>query len=199
MLPRQAAQTDPTKDHMAEVLTPSQKYTALTRFLHWVVALMVISTIPIGVIMLQDGLSRSTQDLLFILHKNGGVLILLLVVLRLVWRAATPAPALPAAVPAWQARAAKLVQGALYGLLLVMAISGYIRVRAGGFPIETLDALGVPSLVPRSEPLAERAQAVHATARFPLAALILLHIAAGLKHLVARDGVFGHIWPPVGR
>jgi len=198
-LPQQVTQTDTIKDDMAVLSTPPQQYAALTRFLHWVVALMVIATIPIGVIMLQEGLSRSTQDLLFILHKNGGVIIFLLVVLRLVWRAATPAPALPASVPEWQARVAKLVQGALYGLLLVMAISGYIRVRAGGFPVEMLDAIGMPSLVPPSEALAERAQAVHATARFPLAALILLHVAAGLKHLVARDGVFGHIWPPLGR
>ncbi len=198
-MPQQVTQTDTIKDDMAVLSTPPQQYAALTRFLHWVVALMVIATIPIGVIMLQEGLSRSTQDLLFILHKNGGVIIFLLVVLRLVWRAATPAPALPASVPEWQARVAKLVQGALYGLLLVMAISGYIRVRAGGFPVEMLDAIGMPSLVPPSEALAERAQAVHATARFPLAALILLHVAAGLKHLVARDGVFGHIWPPLGR
>jgi cytochrome b561 len=91
------------------------------------------------------------------------------------------------------------VQAALYGLLLVMAISGYIRVRAGGFPIEMLDALGVPGFVPRSDALAQAAQRVHGVARFPLMALIVLHIAAGLKHLIARDGVFGHIWPPLGR
>ncbi|MCH8466657.1 MAG: cytochrome b/b6 domain-containing protein, partial [Roseinatronobacter sp.] len=139
------------------------------------------------------------QNRLFILHKNGGVIIFLLGVLRIMWRLATPAPALPPQIPDWQRRAAKAVQAALYLLLIVMAVSGYIRVRAGGFPIEALDALGLPGLVPRSEPLAEAAQRVHGLARFPLMALIVLHIAAGLKHLIARDGVFGHIWPPLGR
>lgn len=179
-------------------LAPS-KYPATTRLLHWAVALMVIATMPIGVIMQQQGLARPTQDMMFILHKNGGIIILLLVLLRIASRMATPAPDLPAAVPDWQQRAAKLAQNALYALLLIMAVSGYIRVRAGGFPIEMLDALGVPALVPRSDALAETAQTVHSIARFPLAALILLHIAAALKHLVARDGVFGHIWPPLGR
>jgi cytochrome b561 len=159
---------------------------------------MILATLPIGVLMLQEGLARSTQNLLFILHKNGGVLILLLVVARLMWRAATPAPALPASVPLWQARIAKLVQAALYTLLLTMAISGYVRVRAGGFPIEMLDALGVPAFVPRSDTLAETAKWVHANARFLLAALILAHVGAALRHLVARDGVFGSIWPPLG-
>jgi cytochrome b561 len=179
-------------------MTPA-KYHALTRALHWLVGLMVLVTIPVGVIMLTDGLARPTQNLLFILHKNGGVLILLLVLVRILWRLRLPAPALPPSIPDWQARVAKAVQWALYTLLLVMAISGYIRVRAGGFPIEGLDALGVPTFVPRSDALAETAKSVHALARFPLAALIVLHIAAGLKHLVARDGVFGHIWPPMGR
>lgn len=160
---------------------------------------MVIVTTPIGVIMQQQGLARSTQDLLFILHKNGGVILLLLVLLRILWRFATPAPALPPSIPSWQARTAKTVQIALYTLLIVMAVSGYVRVRAGGFPIEMLDALGVPAFVPRSEALAETAKSIHSTARFPLVALILLHVAAALKHLVARDGVFGHIWPPLGR
>lgn len=177
----------------------TQKYPALTRLLHWGVGVMVLLTIPVGVIMLQEELARPTQDLLFILHKNGGVLILLLVLLRIIWRLVTPAPALPPTTPTWQVRAAKAVQWTLYALLLVMAISGYIRVRAGGFPIEGLDALGIPALVPRSDALAEAAKSVHATARFPLAALIVLHIAAGLKHLLTRDGVFGHIWPPMGR
>ena len=176
-----------------------QKYSAVTRSLHWVVAVMVLATMPIGVIMLQEGLARPTQDLLFILHKNGGVILFLLVVLRIAWRLGTPSPALPATIPHWQQRIAKGVQATLYALLLVMAVSGYVRVRAGGFPVEMLDALGVPAMVPRSEALAETAQRVHGTARFPLAALILLHIGAGLKHLVARDGVFSHIWPPVGR
>lgn len=175
------------------------RYSAVTRALHWLVAIMVLATIPIGVTMLQEGLARPTQDLLFILHKNGGVLIFLLVVLRIIWRLRSPAPPLPAAIPQWQARVAHGVQFALYALLLIMAISGYIRVRAGGFPVEMLDALSLPPLVPRSEALAETAQQIHATARFPLVALMLLHVGAGLRHLVARDGVFARIWPPVGR
>ncbi|MGY6548130.1 MAG: cytochrome b [Roseinatronobacter sp.] len=178
---------------------PVRKYAQLTRLLHWVAAVMVIATIPVGVIMLQEGLARSTQNLLFILHKNGGVLIFLLVVFRIVWRLVTPAPALPPATPDWQVRAAKAVQVTLYVLLLIMAISGYVRVRAGGFPVEMLDALGIPPMIPRNETLAQTAQSIHATARFPLAALILLHVAAAVKHMIARDGVVGHIWPPVGR
>lgn len=186
---------------MAHPATQSPtRYPALTRFLHWLVAIMVLATMPIGMTMVQEGLARPTQDLLFILHKNGGVILLLLVILRLIWRARHPAPPMPASLPGWQVMVASATHWLLYGLLLVMAISGYVRVSAGGFPIEMLDALGVPRLVPRSDSIAETAQAIHGTVRFALALLILMHIGAALQHLIIkRDGVFGRIWPPFGR
>jgi len=184
---------------MPPTIADPGKHAQLTRSLHWIVAIMVLATMPIGVIMLQEGLARPTQNLLFILHKNGGVILLGLVVVRIVWRLVVPAPPMPGHIPRWQATVAKTVQFGMYTLLLVMAISGYVRVRAGGFPVEMLDALGLPGFIPRSDDLAATAKAVHANARFLLAALILLHIGAGMKHLLARDGIFGRIWPPFGR
>ncbi len=177
----------------------SARYAMPVRLLHWVAAVMIIATIPIGNTMLREGLARSTQDLLFIVHKNGGVIIFLLVVLRILWRVMTPAPPMPAHMPGWQVTAAKAAHWALYGMLLVMTISGYVRVRAGGFPVEMLDALGLPSFIPRSDSLAETAQSIHTTGRFVLVALILLHVGATVQHAIKRDGIFGRIWPPLGR
>ena len=184
---------------MSHTASEPRRYSATTRFLHWLTAVLIIATIPIGHYMQTEGLARPTQDLLFILHKNGGVILFVLVVARILWRLATPSPALPASIPGWQVRAARFTQVALYAMLLVMATSGYIRVTAGGFPVEMLNALGVPPLVPRSEAIATTAQTIHSYGRFVLVALIILHVGAALSHLLKRDGVFGHIWPPFGR
>lgn len=182
---------------MSDVTT---RYRPVTRILHWAVALIVIATIPVGQLMIQDGLSRTLQNTLFIFHKNVGVLILLLVIVRLAYRAIYPAPPFPSTMPAIQRRIAPITHWLLYGLLLVMALSGYIRVEAGNFPIEMLDALGVPALVPVNETLENTAKAVHFYARFVLVPLIFLHIGAGLYHrFVLRDGIFGRIWPLLGR
>lgn len=171
-------------------------YPTASRVLHWVTALVVLATIPVGAIMTTEGLSRPLQNALFIFHKNVGVVILLLVLLRLLIRSFSNAGPLPDSIPTWQKRAAAISHATLYFLLLVMAISGYIRVRAAGFPIEALDAMGIPPLVPRSETLADTAQAIHSYARFILVAFIALHIAAALQHgLIKRDGVFSRIWP----
>ena len=171
-------------------------YKPAARYLHWLTALLIIATFPVGLTMVQEGLARGTQDALFIFHKNVGVIILLLVLARLAYRAANPAPPLPDSVPLWQQRIAHLTHWLLYGLVIVMAVSGYTRVKAAGFPLEGLDALGFPSLVPKSEALAKTAQNIHWTARFALLALILMHVGAALHHaLVKRDGVFGRMWP----
>lgn len=172
-------------------------YGTTARIQHWLGAAVVLSMIPVGVVMVQEGLPRALQNALFIYHKNLGVLALILIVLRLVWRFTHPVAAAPA--PTWQQRASRASHAALYALMVVLPLSGYIRVRAGGFPIEVLDAWGVPPLVPRSDQLATVAQSVHYYAGIVLGALIVLHLAAVVHHVfVRRDGLMRRIWPPVG-
>jgi cytochrome b561 len=178
----------------------ARRYTFPARLLHWLVAAMVLATIPIGTVMIREGISRPVQDTLFILHKNGGVIILLLVLARIAWRWANPPPPLPTSVPPLQRQLARLGHYALYAALLFMATTGYVRVAAGGFPIEMLDAIGVPRLAPRSDALAETAKAAHYWGRYVLILLVLGHVAVTLHHaFVRRDGIFWRMWPPFGR
>jgi cytochrome b561 len=175
---------------------PAPAYRPAARALHWISAVLVLATFPAGVIMLQEGLSRPLQNALFMFHKNIGVVILLLVLARIAYRLANPPPPLPDSIPAVQARIAGAVHWLLYLFLIVMAVSGYVRVVAGGFPLEVWDAMGVPRLVEKSKELADQAKAIHATARFGLFALILAHVGAAVYHgVVRKDGVFSRMWP----
>lgn len=176
-----------------------QSYRASARWLHWGMALLVLAMIAAGFIMTQEGLSRPLQNRLFIFHKNVGVLLLALILVRMFVRWRGPVPPMPSHLPAWQAQIAKLTHVLLYALLLVMPLAGYIRVKAAGFPIETLDAWGVPSLAPRSEALADVAKAIHFYGGWALAVLVALHIGAALHHgLIKRDGIFSRMWPGAG-
>lgn len=175
---------------------PAQSYRAPARWLHWLMAVLVVPMIPVGFIMIQDGLPRALQNAMFISHKNLGTLVLLLVIVRLIYRLRNAPPPEPSHLPAWQVRIAGLTHFALYALLLIMPLAGYIRVRAGGFPIEGLDFLGIPALVPRSDALAEVAKSVHFYGAWAIALLLAMHIGAALFHgLVKRDGVFSRMWP----
>lgn len=175
------------------------QYSRISRLFHWGMALLILLTIPAGLLMVQQGIGRGLQDALFLYHKNVGVLLLVLVVARLIWRMRNPAPPLPASLTAPQAMIAELTHWLLYALLFIVPLAGYIRVRAGGFPIEMLDRLGVPHLVPRSDALAEIAKTVHYFSGLAIAGLLAMHIAAALFHrIVKRDGVFERMWPPFG-
>lgn len=171
-------------------------YGVVARIFHWGTVLMVLVMIPVGLIMTQD-VPRYIQDPLFVLHKGLGVTLLAVVLLRLAWRATHRPPPLPASMPPAMRAAAAMSHAGLYLLLLAMAISGYVRVTAGGFPIEALDALGVPRLLAENKPLGDAASAFHQIAAFLLIALVALHVAAASYHgIVRRDGVFSRMWPP---
>jgi cytochrome b561 len=178
----------------------SDRYKLPARLLHWIMALMVLGMVPVGFLMLNDALGRELRNAMFISHKNLGTVLLILIVVRLIYRWLNPPRLKPVDLHPIQEFAAKMTHVGLYALLLIMPLSGYIRVRAGGFPIEALDALGIPALVPRSDALAEVAKAVHLYAAYAIIALIALHIVAAAFHsMVLRDGIVSRMWPPFSR
>lgn len=153
--------------------------------------------IPVGLLMVQEGLPRPTQNALFILHKGLGPIVLVLVLARLAWRIGNPPPPLPGDLSLIQRRAAGFVHAALYLTLIVMAASGYVRVAAGGFPLEFLESLGIPPLVPKNEAVSKAAKAVHFNALIVLLTLIIAHVAGAFYHgAIRRDGVIHRMWPP---
>lgn len=175
-------------------------YGTARRLVHWGMALLILPMILAGLTMVQPGLPRALQNTLFILHKNIGSLLLFLVLLRIAIMLRSPVSPLPDSLPRWQRAAAGASHGLLYLLLLLMPLSGYIRVRAGGFPIEVLDRLGVPGLVPRSDALAEAAKTLHEVGGYALIAVLAAHIGAALRHaLILRDGIWRRMWPPLPR
>ena len=167
------------------------------RLMHWIIAGAVLVMIPAGLVMTQDGLTRPVQDALFLLHKNLGVILIPLIALRVAYRLRHPAPPLPASVPGWQRAVARLTHLLLYAALIVMPLSGLTRVMAGGFPIELWEMLGGSRWSGRSQGIADIAKALHRTTGFILIALVVLHMAAALKHaLTPRDRVWSRMWPP---
>ena len=171
-------------------------YRPPARWLHWITAAAVLLMIPAGLIMTQEGLARPVQDALFLFHKNMGVLLVPVILVRIAYRLTHRPPPLPLSIPAWQRRAAGLSHAMLYVLLVVMPVSGFVRVRAGGFPIELLDRLGAGPWLPKSEQVADIAQGIHAIDAFALIAVLAIHIAAAAQHaLIRRDGVWSRMWP----
>ena len=167
------------------------------RLFHWSIALLVVIQIPAGIAMTSEPLS-AWADPLFVLHKGLGVVLLVLVLARIGWRLTHSPPPFPTYMPATEQRIAHATHMALYGLLLVMTVSGYVRTVGDDYPIELLDLLGVPPLLPVMPDVAAIMLVVHRFAVFGLVVLVAAHVAA----VVQRDWVDGHpvlrrMWPPL--
>jgi len=171
--------------------------------LHWTIAaLILLVQVPAGLTM--EAVGRGTlQDVLFTTHKNVGLVIFALAVVRLAWRWAHPVPELPADLPTWQAGLARTTHALLYIVLFLMPISGFLYTALGGFPVPLLGLYDLARLVPENEPLAEVFEAVHVNLQFVLYAVVALHVAGALHHhLVRRDHVLRRMLssvPPASR
>lgn len=178
---------------------PTQRYTLPAIALHWLLALGLIGLLAFGWYMV--GLPFSPTKLKYYnWHKWAGVTLLLLSVLRLVWRLTHRPPALPsamaAAMPRWQHLAHHGVHHLLYVLFFAVPLIGWAYSSAAGFPIVWFGLWQLPDFVPVNAALAEAIKPWHMISAYTLAALVVLHIAAALKHqLVDRDGLLRRMWP----
>jgi len=169
------------------------------RLFHWLVVLLVLVQIPAGIAMIAPALEQESIDRLFILHKGLGVVLLVVVVARVLWRLAHPASPMSETFPELERRMATTAHWVIYVVLIVVAGSGYVHVVGDGFPIEMMDALRLPTLLPLMPRVASWASLVHRFSTFLLIALASVHVAEVLRHhLVLRDGTLQRMWPPLG-
>lgn len=171
----------------------------LTRLFHWTVAVAVAVMLTAGVLMTSEPLAFAA-DPLYILHKGlGSVLLFVLLPLRVGWSLLRPSVPLPDTVPERQRAIMRRVHAALYALLAVQVASGYVRTVADRFPIELLDALGMPPLLPSSPRAAGVALVVHQVAAYLLVALVAAHVGAALHdRLIAGRGIWERMAPGRG-
>lgn len=172
-------------------------YGTVARLLHWSVTLLVAVTVPAGIAMTSEGFA-SVRDSLFVAHKGIGVVLLVLVAVRALWRFVVPPPPLPSTLPAAERRIAHLTHAGLYLLLLALGVTGYLRTVGGGYPVELLELFGVSPLVDEMPDTARTLSVVHKFLAWILVATATVHVAEILRHaLIARDGILRRMWPPV--
>ncbi|TAJ77622.1 MAG: cytochrome b [Gallionellaceae bacterium] len=171
------------------------RYTNTAIALHWLVALLVFAAFPLGMYMHDLPLSP-TKLQLYSYHKWLGMSVLVLAVLRAVWRATHEPPALPDTMPRWQKVASAATHQFLYVLLFVIPLSGWLMSSAKGFKTVWLGVLPLPDLVGKDKALGDMLGSLHESFNYMLLALVVLHIAAALKHrFIDRDGVMERMWP----
>lgn len=163
-------------------------FNVVARTLHWLMAAMIVTMLFVGVAMVS---SLTLRPALVDLHRPLGIAILLLVIVRLLNRLASPPPPLPADLPSLQRFAAKASHGLLYALMITMPLIGWSMLSAGGYPVVMFGALHLPAIAPHDPALYAVLRGAHTWLALLLSATVVLHLAAALFHAwVRRDGVF---------
>ena len=150
---------------------------------HWITAALVLLQAYLG---FRFGLSEPGpgRDEVFIWHKSVGALILLLVLARLAYRVKNPPPPFPPELSTFERLAAVWNHRLFYTLLIAMPIVGFVAVSgyANGPTTPLIGGIEVPVIAGVSKETGDLAGEVHELAAYLLVALIVLHLAAALKH-----------------
>jgi cytochrome b561 len=164
-------------------------YTRVARVLHWVTAGLVLLQLPLGIVIANQW-GGPLQDLLYNAHKSLGALILPLVVARLTYRLTHRPPPLPGDIPPVQRLAAQITHWALYALLIIEPLLGWMGTSAYPAPVPFFGLFNLPPLLAPNRALSEQLLSVHRLVAFTIVALAALHIGAALfHHFVRRDRV----------
>lgn len=165
----------------------AERWGSVSIALHWLTALLILGLATVGLIMTELPSSPFKMQV-YALHKSFGLTVLALALLRLLWRLLAGSPDdLPGS--RLQTMAAKAVHLALYVLLFVMPLSGWLFNSAAGFPLRWFGIVTLPKLFTGYNPdLKHLAHEIHETGFYILAALLLVHAGAALfHHYIKRD------------
>lgn len=173
----------------------STRYTTTAIVLHWLMALLIFAAFPLGMYMQELKLSPVKLQL-YSYHKWIGVTLLLLALLRVLWRTTHTPPALPGTMPRWQLLGSGAVHQLFYLLLLAVPLSGWLMSSAKGVQTVWFGILPLPDLLEKDKALGNLLSSVHESLNYILLLLIVGHIAAALKHhYVDRDEVMARMLP----
>ena len=175
------------------------KYDAVAMSLHWLIALLLIFMLFFGEdLMDEKEVGRFGPSL----HVSIGSAILVLNVLRLVWRLFNPPPAYPASMAPWERVASTATHLLFYVLLIGIPLMGWLATPKflseegsmagltlfGAFPLPGVPSLDLPM------------KGIHELGSNVGIALLALHVLAALKHhFINRDGVLRRMLPARAR
>jgi cytochrome b561 len=169
------------------------QFTALSRLLHWTMAVMVLTMLCIGVAMVA---SLANYHVLVSIHRPLGIAILLLVVVRFVNRLLSPLPPFPATMSRAERLAARASELAMYGLMFILPLIGWGMLSAARYPIVLYGSVHLPFILPHNAMLYAVLRKAHTILAYLFFLTILAHFGAILFHtLIVRDGILKRMAP----
>ena len=154
-------------------------------------AVLIISLMVIGFNM--QSVADDLKPFLYFLHKAVGVSVFGLILCRILLKLLSDAPAQHA--KSLLNCISKTIHFALYFLMLLMPLSGYLMSSASGRAVVWFFDINVPLLCDVSIALSKFMHTVHSTGAYIIMVCIILHICGFFKHLFwDKQNLLRRIW-----
>ncbi|MFT5006965.1 MAG: cytochrome b561 [Paracoccaceae bacterium] len=181
--------SDRTSDSSTPKIGPS-RYHYSVRILHWMMALGFVMMFTSGAIMEYAEITKKLQFQMYQWHKSGGVLLLFAFCARVLFRLSLAIPNHLSGLTKFELGASKFVHKALYFLMVAIPLSGWLMVSASVFGLPTIvfgwfEWPHIPG-VQGNNSVEDFAKTAHSWMVWIFAGIIVLHIAAALKHQLYR-------------
>jgi cytochrome b561 len=157
-------------------------YGYISMFFHWLSALAIIMLFALGYYMVDLGYYDQWYNEAPKLHESIGILLFIFMLCRVIWRYIQLKPAHLASHSNLERKAGKFIHSALYLLIFIIMISGYLISTADDRGIDVFELFVIPGLGSFIENQEDLAGLVHKWLAYLLITLSLLHALAALKH-----------------
>lgn len=167
---------------------------SLTKALHWIIVLLIINQWVIA--ERAEELKGLAKVPVLALHKSFGMTILMLAIVRLVWRWMNPVPDLTSETKPWERVLARISHVLLYALIFAMPLTGWMMSSARNFPVSWFKLFQFPDLVAPADQTYHLMNDLHHLLFSALVVVALLHAAGALKHhFIDRNDVLKRMLP----
>ena len=170
-------------------------YDQSTKILHWVIVGLIAVEFVLAWTM--PGVRRGASPTTLVnYHFSFGILILIVMCVRLVWKLSHRSPAQLPGTPEWQHIAAFATHSLLYFLLFLAPLAGWAWASGMGWGVTLFGVIPIPPIVTQGSVLGFLGRSMHSIFATGILILTGLHIFATLyHHYILRDTTLSRIIP----
>jgi len=166
----------------------SHQYGAMSKVLHWWVALLILGLIWLGWYMVDLSYYDPWYNMALGTHKSFGLVVPGLALSTLFWNLYSRPPTEVPTLRRWERIAAPIVHRLLYFMMIAIPLSGYLISTSEGASVSLFGWIDIPASYVASESIRDLLIKIHAYAAYTTGILACGHGLAALKHhFIDRD------------
>ena len=171
----------------------ADSYGFVNKHFHWIMAVIIIFNFILALI-LDDFPKGPMRSFLFSIHKSTGILVIILLIPRLLWRLLNTVPDSLGNIKILN-KLSKCVHYFFYFILLVVVFSGWIYSSARSGPFEVFGLFTAPALIENNQVVANIAKEIHGISVNIFITVLGIHVLASLlHHYVFKDKTLKRMW-----